>query len=285
MCRLYGMLANEPTKIDCGLVKKIKRSQDCGCHSDGWGVVCYDEEGRFRIPNVVKYRQTSHMKGVAPGSQLDTTYTKSVLAHVRSATVGGPAGLNAHPFTYDEWAFAHNGTIPAFQRIGPTLEEGIDAKFLNCRLGNTDSELFFLWLLYQLAAHGLDGINVSNQVEKARHVLSGAIAALAKDCATEAPDDTARLNFILTNGQLMFACCWNNPLYRIVRDGVYDCEECGVTHIRHQPSVDHRVVVVASKPLTNEHWLEIPNHSLLCVAANLTCSIDSITDLEAPLTA
>ena len=65
-------------------------------------------------------------------------------------------------------------------------------------------------------------------------------------------------------------------MHKIVRDGVYDCEICGIPHIHHNPAVDHRAIIVASEPITSEPWSEIPNHSLMYVSPNLTCVIDEI---------
>jgi len=282
MCRLYALLANEPTKVECSLVyaqnalmEQSRRDSQGRQHADGWGVVCYVELERSRIPTTVKHSNaafdTDHFSRSA-----EKVYSKAVVAHVRLATVGFTSTLNAHPFTHDEWTFAHNGTIPSFEKLSGKMEANTGERYLNCRLGTTDSEMFFLWLLYQMEANGINADNVAKKEEDARRVISESIAALANDCLEVAPDKESRLNFVMTNGHVLFACRWNNSMHRIVRDGVYDCEICGIPHIHHSPAVNHRAVVVASEPITSEPWSEVPNHSLMYVSPNLTCVIDEI---------
>ena len=48
MCRLYGFVSNEPTKVDCSLVyaqnalMQQSRVDEIGQdHADGWGIVTY----------------------------------------------------------------------------------------------------------------------------------------------------------------------------------------------------------------------------------------------------
>ena len=284
MCRLYALLANEATKVECSLVyaqnalMEQSRKDSAGqTHADGWGVVCYDELDRSRLPTTVKHTNAAFDSDHFSRSA-EKIYSKAVVAHVRLATVGCVSTLNAQPFTYDEWTFAHNGTIPCFDKLSKIMEANIGERHLNCRLGTTDSELFFLWLLYQLEANGLSSDNIVEKEDEARQVLSNAIVSLADNCLEEAPDKVAKLNFVLTNGHVLFACRWNNSMHRIVRDEVYDCEICGIPHTHHSPTIDHRAVVVASEPITHELWQEIPNYSLMYVSPNLTCVVDPISN-------
>jgi len=282
MCRLYAFLANEPTKVECSLVyaqnallQQSRADQTGRAHADGWGIVCYDEDDRWGIPSTVKHHQAAFEEPHFSRSA-EKIYSKSVVAHVRLGTVGNVSTLNAHPFTYDEWTFAHNGTIPAFDSVRQSMSRDMSEHHRNCRLGTTDSELFFLWLLSKLEANDLNSQNIAEQEDKARSVLIEAIASLAEDCHARDPDEPAKLNFVLTNGKLLFACRWNNSLHQLVRQGVYDCEVCGIPHIHHSPSVDHRAVVIASEPISGEAWHEIPNYSLTYVSPNLTSVVDEI---------
>ncbi len=37
--------------------------------------------------------------------------SKIIIAHLRKGTVGGKSEENSHPFQYNNWLFAHNGTV------------------------------------------------------------------------------------------------------------------------------------------------------------------------------
>ena len=58
------------------------------------------------------------------------------------------------------------------------------------------------------------------------------------------------------------ACRWNRSLYVVQRNGIYECEICGIPHVHHHETVDHRAVVVASEPVTHEDWVELPNQDI-----------------------
>lgn len=110
MCRMYASMG--PSGPPAGELEAFRGLCERGCggpHDDGWGVVGYREA---HAPHILG-------KGVAPASQ-DKAYElaaaqapqfRTVLAHLRKASVGGKTLDNTHPFTLGPWAFAHNGTI------------------------------------------------------------------------------------------------------------------------------------------------------------------------------
>lgn len=121
-------------------------------HPHGWGIgwfageeVCVmktgnaaAECGRFRAAS---QRLTSN----------------TMVVHVRKATVGTVNHLNAHPFHYGRWLFAHNGTIFGMEEgLRAWMLEQIDEGFAPLILGDTDSECLFYYLLSALADNGVD---------------------------------------------------------------------------------------------------------------------------------
>ena len=129
VCRLYGFQAVEPTKVECSLVhaqdalmaQSIEDSEGKS-HGHGWGVATYSGG----LPHVDKQAwaafQGEHFRKSAARA-----YSKTVIAHVRRATVGPPGMDNTHPFVHGRWVFAHNGTVPNFDLVRDTM---IDATFL-----------------------------------------------------------------------------------------------------------------------------------------------------------
>ena len=264
MCRLYGFLSNEPTKVDCSLVyaqnalMQQSRVDEAGLdHTDGWGIVTYQDG----VPHLKK-KMTAAYEDQSFSMTAEQTYSTAVVAHIRRATVGVNSIHNTHPFVSDRWTFAHNGTVTGFEKIHKQLENETRPELQSQRKGQTDSEQYFLWLLSRIQKYTKPGFNES-QTAEVREGLLQSVGELASRCQSAAPDELPRLNFILTNGETMLACRWNHSLFAIQREGIYECEICGVPHIHHHETVDHRSVAIASEPVTHEDWEAIANQQIL----------------------
>lgn len=115
-----------------------------------------------------------------------------------------------------------------------------------------------------------EGINIESQNLAASDVV-GSFAASIRDLAQRADASQTgpptRLNIVLTNGRLMLASRWKNSLFR--REGVRDCEICGIPHIDHDANTDYRAIVIASEPISAESWQEIPDQRVIAVDADV----------------
>jgi predicted glutamine amidotransferase len=118
MCRHYGFRANEQTKVECTLVHAqnalLTRSRSDlrgKTHTDGWGIAFYDQER----PEVER-RATAAFDDVHFNAIAVRLYAKTVVAHVRKSTIGGPSLANTHPFVYESWSISHNGTESGFHQ-------------------------------------------------------------------------------------------------------------------------------------------------------------------------
>jgi glutamine amidotransferase len=278
MCRLYGLRANEPTKVECSLVYAqnalmMQSRADLGgsSHSDGWGIGFYENS----LPTIER-RELAAYRDLFFSATAERVYSKTVVAHVRNATVGGASLDNTHPFTHHRWTFAHNGTVRPIDKLRPRLEEETDPSLLERRRGNTDSELTFLWLLSRMSEAGirLDGENA--ELGKVAEVLSGAVRLLDERSVAAGAERPAMLNFLLTDGVFLVASRWHRTLHWLDRVGVHDCEICGIPHIHHDSERIYRAVVVASEPITRESWQEVPDHSVLIVDRGVRAEIRRI---------
>ena len=128
MCRLYGFRASEPTRVECSLVhaqnalmEQSRLDQEGLTHGHGWGVAEHPDG----VPLVERQAWAAyhgeHFKKTAA-----RIYSKTVIAHVRRATVGSPGIENTHPFVHGVWLFAHNGTVPNFGQVRHRLLEVLD---------------------------------------------------------------------------------------------------------------------------------------------------------------
>ncbi len=263
MCRLYGFIANESTKVDCSLVfsqnalMMQSRVDETGLHhADGWGIVTY----QHGLPDLNRKATAAfadqHFSAVA-----ERAYSTCIVAHIRKATVGKFSLENTHPFTSGKWTFAHNGTVTGFDQLGEQLQRETDPELQRQRLGDTDSEQYFLWLLSRLRTAGLDDWATAKP-ECVTDLLRRSVAELDQRCRQVMPDSVPKLNFVFTDGAALTFCRWNCSLHMICRRGIYNCEICGIPHIHHHETVNHRAVVVASEPVTSDKWDEIPNQTI-----------------------
>lgn len=278
MCRLYGFMANEPTKVECTLVyaqnallHQSRKDLKGHSHSDGWGICCYPNGTPHR-----KRRAAAAHEDLWFSTTAERTYSHAVIAHVRRATVGGAELANTHPFVCGCWTFAHNGTLLNFDQLEPRLLAEISPKLRAKRLGKTDSELIFLWLMSQLIDRGISLSVPCNNAAMLKNLVGSALVRLNDRSQLGSSDETSQLNILLTDGRVMLATCWNRTLYYAKRIGVHDCEICGIPHIRHNKHAEYRAYLVASEPISHETWQKLPNHSLLLMDSNLHVQLQKL---------
>jgi glutamine amidotransferase len=279
MCRLYGFLANEPTKVECTLVYAqnalmIQSHADRRgvAHADGWGVAWY-ENG---CAPAVERRDTAAYQDTQFSRVAERVFATTVVAHVRKATVGSASPHNTHPFRHGPWIFAHNGTVRGFERVGPRIASETPADLRPRRRGDTDSEAVFLWLLGRMREVGIDIDRETPDPVRLSTVVRESVGVLAARSAAEDGDEPPKLNFVVTDGRTLVATRWQNSLYWLRREGVHDCELCGIPHVRHERGAPYRALLVASEPITREEWTEMPEASAILMDPDLQVTIDPI---------
>ena len=265
MCRFYGFLSNELTKVECSLVHAQNallhqsRSDLRGeAHPDGWGIVCY-RDGEL-LP---QRRATAAHEDIWFSLTAERTYSRSVIAHIRKATVGKPAIENTHPFTHGCWSFAHNGTVTGYGKIRSDLERDTNTDLLTHRKGTTDSELVFYWLLTRMGRAGLPFDLACDDLSRLVDVVRQSVTRLNELACAAAPDKTPKLNLLLSDGHLLMAVRWNHTLHWVDRIGIHDCEICGIPHVQHDPETEYHALLVASEPISHEDWREVPNRTIV----------------------
>jgi len=255
MCRLYGSLATDATRLECSLVEaqnalQVQSDRDSrGIRNpDGWGIAEWDDSRPLVRRNTDPAFADSHFAKVA--SAVSST---AVIAHVRRATVGNVKMENTHPFSRGPWAFAHNGTVTAFEHVTTHLDVG----YYGPPFGTTDSELVFQWLLNNMGDYGLSPDHPTDDLNALIELMGDSVAELVRISIEVGADDPPKLNFLISDGKNLVATRWGNSLFWTFRRGINDCTVCGTSHC---PGADagYKAVVVASEPITNEEWTEIP---------------------------
>ncbi|MCS7232412.1 MAG: class II glutamine amidotransferase [Elusimicrobiota bacterium] len=147
MCRMFGIVAKDIKDIEdyifiqffsLSTYGKIKPYRDEG-HLDGWGVAGFlsnDEAVIFHKSKNSVIKETK--KYIETIEKLKKSNSKISIIHLRKASVGEIRLENTQPFIYNDWIFAHNGTILEKEKL--KLNKFIPK-------GNTDSEILFYYIL------------------------------------------------------------------------------------------------------------------------------------------
>lgn len=254
MCRLYGFRANEPTKVECSLVHAQNalmaqsRMDLAGLtHGHGWGVAEHPDG----VPRVEKQAWAAY-QGELFQKTAARVYARTVIAHVRRATVGTPGLENTHPFVHGVWLFAHNGTVPNFERVRDLLLDAVDPLHRTEIRGTTDSEHVFRYLL-TLWEH-----EPERPLMETLRIGLLQVIAWSREIDSDAP---VSLNVLWTDGDRMVGSRLGRTLWYLERDAIVPCEICGKSHVHHDPKQPYRAVEVASEPITRERWLQVPNNT------------------------
>lgn len=270
MCRLYAMHANEPTRVECGLVRSqnalmAQSESDMSgyAHGHGWGVADYPN-----VLPVVEKQTWAAFHGEHFARKAARVYARTAVAHVRRATVGGTSIENTHPFDHGRWIFAHNGTIPNFDKVRFRILEHMDPLHRSEIRGTTDSEHVFRYLLSLFLRHPERGL-----MEAVRDGLEQVVNW------SQEVDPHARigLNIVLTDGERMVGSRLNRSLFYLQRDHEFSCPICGRPHVHHTPSTDYQAIEIASEPVTDgELWHEVPNGTLYRVAEDYRLDMEPL---------
>ncbi|MCO4744569.1 MAG: class II glutamine amidotransferase [Proteobacteria bacterium] len=266
MCRLFGFRSAAPS----GAHKSLMEAENALAvqslkHPHGWGIGWFAEEEVC----VIKTGNAAHECGrFRAASQRLTSNT--MVVHVRRATVGSIDHLNAHPFHYGRWLFAHNGTIFGMDEgLREWMLEQVDEGFAPLILGDTDSECLFYFLLSAMADNGVDrsGRGIVDP-DTVLQVVRRALWALDEEVKRRGLERPIT-NVILTNGATFLAHRAGMPLFLSTQKRFCpDFETCSelskvcMERVR-PPGLPVNHILVASEVIANQEnvWEELEDGS------------------------
>lgn len=271
MCRFLAYIGKKTIKLS-ELLEKPKNSLinqsfngqlgTIRVHADGCGFGWYDQHKKI-TPSIFKSLQPAwsdqHFKLLS--TQISSN---CFIGHIRAASVGAVSYVNAHPFAYDAFLFAHNGTIYDFPSIKQAITQEISESIFTRLQGQTDSEYFFALLMEYV------------QQDTSRSMIDTMIHAFNKSikkiyAAKHAVGNTSlfKLNTVLTDGKTLIATRFISDLsqeplslfYASARPLI--CPECKKNEAEGY--------VISSEPLTEvtTEWREVPKNSMLIIQDNL----------------
>ncbi|MEM5325625.1 class II glutamine amidotransferase [Paraburkholderia sp. JHI2823] len=237
MCQLLGMNCAAPTDVTFSFTGFAARGGATDHHADGWGIAFFEDKAcRLFIDNEASAR--------SPIAEMVKHYpikSRNTIAHIRKATQGNCALENSHPFQRElwgrHWIFAHNGDLEGFDPVLSGVYQPV---------GTTDSERAFCMLLQGLR----------NAFPGAQPPLDELFAAL--ESLTREVTQFGVFNFLMSNGQALFAHC-STHLHYLVRRWPFSTAhlvdaDVSIDFAKYTTPED-RVAVIATAPLTdNEVW-------------------------------
>lgn len=249
MCQLLGMNSANPADLRFSFTGFAARGGLTDHHGDGFGVGFFEDKAcRLFMDN--------QPAASSPVAELIKSYpikSRNVVAHIRKATQGDGLRLeNCHPFTRElwgrHWLFAHNGDLKNYH---PQL----DGDYLP--VGCTDSELAFCELMQTLRS-----ISVRQPC-----AVDRVFEALCE--VTQRTAEHGVFNFLLSNGQSMFAHC-STRLWYLVRQWPFSNaqlvdSDLSIDFAQTNSPCD-RLCIIATQPLTrNENWARLDPGQLLWI--------------------
>jgi len=257
MCELFALSSRDPATVTLSLDVFAKRGGLTGPHKDGWGIAYYDDGDVTLIRDVAPASESPWTPFVAD-RQLRS---HMVVSHIRKATTGAVCLKNTQPFTRElggvRHVFAHNGFLNGVEAL-------FDPGNARCRpVGDTDSEIAFCILMNRMAEiWGGDAPPSADDRATVFHAFAGRMR------------DLGPANFLYADGEFLYA----HANRRHQADG--EIKPPGLhTLARTCPveggsladdgfsigSLNQRVVLFASIPLTDEDWRPLDEGEVVIV--------------------
>ncbi len=258
MCRWLAY-SGSPLKISTLLTRPNHSLIDQSRHAthnveslngDGFGVGWYGDEA---TPGV--YRDTHPAWNDANFLHLAEHIDSGLfLAHIRASTGTPVQNTNCHPFTFENWLFQHNGSVPEFHFLKRHLMFDIEPSLFLAIEGSTDSEiLFFLALTFGLRDDPPAALaRMIGHVERARKAVGIQQPLFFSACTT----DGVRIWAVRYSSHAQSRTLYHSSHLRALHDidGTYE-------------ELPSNAIIVVSEPLDDltNHWQEVPESCLLTV--------------------
>ena len=221
-------LSSLPAIIGPGFESFIKLSSK---HKDSWGLAI-DSGGQ----TVTSHEVAPAFQSLKFSHLISDQMGYGGLLHFRWASPGlAIQPENAHPFTYEDFSFIHNGAISPYD----ALEGLIPDRLLLKRQGSTDSELLFYFLINKVEELGFsEGVLLA-----LRSIIKGY--------------QYSSLNLMIMNQKELIVVSEYDP------ENKPDWAPDGYYEIRYRS--ENSSFAIASSGWLQDGWELLPNHHMLIV--------------------
>ena len=251
MCELFSLNSEYPADVSFSLDEFKRHGGLSGPHKDGWGIAFYEQHD-IRLIRETDAAATSpcleFLRHHAYRSSL-------IISHLRMATSGPVSLPNTQPFCRELGGrmhlFAHNGDLAGIEKLSGFANGNYHP------IGETDSEIAFCHLMKEMQQIW--------QEPAQPPALGERFAVVARFAEKIRPLGPA--NFLYADGDFLFA--HGHKRTQPGREGFHPpglhwlCRSCRLVaenrlESHHEPGTKsrlQRVALIASVPLTEEHWL------------------------------
>ena len=235
MCRLLAFSAKQQTTIPDFIGGDFPQFVALSSiHHDSWGVALESQDNL----QLVKAAETA-AKSLTFNSAISNSLGTGGLLHFRWASPGLPVKQeNAHPFIHQDISFIHNGALAPYE----ALLGDIDEELLAHRSGDTDSELYFLYLLSEIQQSDF----VSGTLNALKSIRSGF--------------KYSSINAMIMNSEYLIVISEHDP------NNKPDWADDVYYELRYR--IDENGVAAASSGWNQVGWELLENHQVLVVNRN-----------------
>ena len=272
MCRAFGMLSNDPKRLECFLfARQQELAPQPGVRPDGVGIGYY-----VNAEPLLSKRPTPDEGELTCYRFAKGIHSDALMMHVRLSPGEAWKVENTHPFRFRNWIFAHTGAIAGFEGVSTKLFFSLPGHLQRNIRGNTDSEVAFHIFLDVLGRkRPVDASDV--RLSEVADALVKTVAILEDATKSAGPSG---MNFIAMNGQIMAGIRLGAPMSLGTFHGIPDCAVCKLDSKSLNAdalAASHRrftAVVLASEPhLKMSGAIEIPDRSVITVGNDLSHTI------------
>jgi predicted glutamine amidotransferase len=238
MCRLFGLISRSDSDVRYWMLEAARPFigwSNEHCH--GWGIGWYKGGAAQFEKEPIPAHDSAKFDETARNAK-----SHIFVCHLRKATQGRQIYNNSQPFNSGKWIFAYNGTVD---------REYLMTRLTNARqsiVGETDSEIYFHWLLQNLEKGEVEGLRFG--IEELRN------------------REYTALNFLMSDGHTLYAYWEKSSSAKVLCQDYYQLHYSEVTKPKG-------AIVVCSERLDDKEWLQIPHRSLLIVSEQLKTQVIS----------
>ena len=266
MCRLFGM-SGGPRRVRAAfwlLEAPDSLADQSHRNPDGAGIGTFELDGTPEVDKspIAAYKDRTFVR------EAKTEESRTFVAHVRFASVGGVEPKNTHPFEQHGRLMAHNRVVEDLPRLEEQLGE-----YGSLVTGDTDSERLFALITKEIEASGGD---VGTGITAAVRWVAANLPLYALNIVLTTETDLWALRYPETNG--LFVLEWA-PGGSAGRDRLDVAGSAGSVQVRFEDLAEAPAVVVASQRMNdNPGWRPLRCGELLHVDERLTITSTIVMD-------